>query len=91
MVKMVRETEINLGKDIKDLKYQVQDVEVVMESKQDTIEALELACSEHDRHCRSLQEQMSVLVMILEEAADQEIGELHYHYKGVEPIDEETA
>jgi len=91
VTKMLRETEVNLAKDIKDLKYQVQDIEVDMESKQDTIEALELACSEHDRNCRSLQEQMSVLVMRLEERADQEIGELHDRYKAVEPVVEEAA
>ena len=39
------------------------------------IEALELACSEHDTNFRSLQEQMAALVLRLEEVADQEPGE----------------
>jgi len=73
--KMIQEAESSIAKSIKELKSQIQDVELGMESKQDMIEALELACSEHDRNCRSLQEQMSALVMRLEERADQESGE----------------
>jgi len=71
---MIQEAESSIGKIINELKVQIQDVELGMESKQDMIEALELACSEHDRNCRSLQEQMSALVLRLEERADQESG-----------------
>jgi len=72
--KLIQEAESSIGKNIKELKDQIQGVELGMESKQDMIEALELACSEHDRNCRSLQEQMSALVLRLEERADQESG-----------------
>jgi len=74
MAKMIHDVETNIGKDIKDVRYQIQDMEVVMGSKQDMVEALELACSEHDRNFRSLQEQMAAMVLRLEERADQEPG-----------------
>jgi len=79
MAKMIHDVETNIGKDIKDVRYQIQDMEVVMGSKQDMLEALELACSEHDRNFRSLQEQMAAMVLRLEERADQDPGE--------EPVD----
>jgi len=69
-MKMLQETESSINMSLDVLKEKLRDVESEMESKQDMIEALELACSEHDRNCRSLQEQMSALVLRLEAEAD---------------------
>jgi hypothetical protein len=56
--KMVQETETSIYKSLDELKDRLRDIEFDMEAKQDMIEALELACSEHVSNCRSLREEL---------------------------------
>jgi len=60
-MKMLRETESGLNKSLDALKDQLQSVELEMEGKQDMIEALELACSEHVDNYRRVQEEVEKL------------------------------
>jgi len=62
----LRRTENAITKIVDGLKEQLQTIEFELESKQDTIEALEHACSEHIENCRGLQEKIEDLTSKLE-------------------------
>ena len=57
----IRETEASIKIEIESFKEQLQRVEFELVGKQDTIEALELACSEHVQNCREMQEEIEKL------------------------------
>ena len=65
-MKALRDTESAITKVVDDLKEQLQTIEFELESKQDTIEALEHACSEHIQNCRGLQEKIEELTSKVE-------------------------
>ena len=73
-MKMLRETESGLNKSLDALKDQLQSVELEMEGKQDMIEALELACSEHVDNYRRVQEEVQKLRAKVE--ADDDVEEI---------------
>merc|ERR1712038_1902885 len=73
-MKMLRETESGLNKSLDALKDQLQSVELEMEGKQDMIEALELACSEHVDNYRRVQEEVEKLRAKVE--ADDDVEEI---------------
>ena len=60
-MKALKETEASVKSQIDDLTEQLQKIEFELAGKQDTIEALELACSEHVQNCRKMQEEIEQL------------------------------
>eukprot|EP00551_Chaetoceros_affinis_P009479 CAMPEP_0203669518 /NCGR_PEP_ID=MMETSP0090-20130426/5866_1 /ASSEMBLY_ACC=CAM_ASM_001088 /TAXON_ID=426623 /ORGANISM="Chaetoceros affinis, Strain CCMP159" /LENGTH=771 /DNA_ID=CAMNT_0050534221 /DNA_START=404 /DNA_END=2719 /DNA_ORIENTATION=+ len=60
-MKTLKETETSVKGEIDALTEQLQSIEYELEGKQDTIEALELACSEHVQNCRKMQEEIEQL------------------------------
>lgn len=57
----IKEMEASIKNEIDSLTEQLQRIEHELVGKQDTIEALEMACSEHVQNCRKMQEEMDQL------------------------------